>query len=1044
MKKKILSAARIAMVLVACILGMSTAIAQNRAISGVVVDQAGVPVIGASVIVVGNSSNGTITDIDGHFSMTVPAGASVTVSSLGYKSIVASIGDQSEYRFVLQEDTESIEETVVIGYGVQKKSDLTGSVASVRSDDLKNRSTSDAAAALQGKAAGVQILNNSGAPGQGAQIRVRGVSSNTNKADALGPLLIVDGLRVDNIQYLDPSMIESMEILKDAASAAIYGAEAGNGVVLITTKTGASNKGRSSITYDFKFTNQRLGKRAEILNTNDYIKYQKAISQLAESDVEKVWDGKQHNWFDAVFEPSWAKQHGITFQGGNNRGNFLAAINYLDNDGIVKGKQDVYKRLLFQFNADYKIKDWLTVGTNNTVEKWSRKSVSTASYGSLFNSVMSLDPLTPPYYKSPDEFANEMKTAFLDNPDRILIDPENGLYYATSKYLIESTGNPLLQRDRTQSTDGGITLRGTSFINFTPLKGIVFTSRLGYRISQGNTHSYSAPYYATSMANSAEYSISATTKTAYDYQWENFLNLNKDFGKHTVGAMAGMSFVEKNDDNGFISAQGVDILRGYEPNFRYVKYILDSATKKIDGIGSNAPSVKRNISYFGRVSYSYDNRYFLQTNFRADAFDLSYLSKQNRWGYFPSFSAGWNISNESFFKDNVSPDAVSFLKFRGSWGQNGNVAVLGNYDHAATIKLNSQWYQYDPATGAQSLGSGPSGLPNPKLTWETSEQIDLGIEGRFFRDRLSASVVYYDKKTKDLLTTIKPPCFIGEKSTVINAGDVVNRGIEIELGWKDHIGDLNYSINANLSTLHNEVTYLHSSLARQEGQVGGVSGLNNKIRTAFEVGHKVWYFRGYKFAGVDSEGRATYYDKNGKVVNSVGDEDLQDIGAALPDVLYGFTINLDYKGFDLSIYGTGTAGNDIFSLLYNADRPKANCLDHYWKDSWTPKNTGAKYPAASIVANDWMFWSSDASLFNGSYLKIKQIQLGYTLPAKISRKALIENLRCFVSLDDFFTFSNYPGCDPETATTTSVRDMGYDCGNYPTTKKIVLGLNITF
>ncbi|MBO7623611.1 MAG: TonB-dependent receptor plug domain-containing protein, partial [Bacteroidales bacterium] len=234
MKKKILSAARIAMVLVACILGMSTAIAQNRAISGVVVDQAGVPVIGASVIVVGNSSNGTITDIDGHFSMTVPAGANVTVSSLGYKSIVASIGDQSEYRFVLQEDTESIEETVVIGYGVQKKSDLTGSVASVRSDDLKNRSTSDAAAALQGKAAGVQILNNSGAPGEGAHIRVRGVSSNS--ASKLGPLLVVDGLRVDNIQYLDPSMIESMEILKDAASAAIYGAEAGNAVVLITTK----------------------------------------------------------------------------------------------------------------------------------------------------------------------------------------------------------------------------------------------------------------------------------------------------------------------------------------------------------------------------------------------------------------------------------------------------------------------------------------------------------------------------------------------------------------------------------------------------------------------------------------------------------------------------------------------------------------------------------------------------------------------------------------------------------------------------------------
>ncbi len=356
----------------ASLLGAGSVFAQNRTISGKVVDTAGDPVIGAAVTVVGNARIGAATDLNGAFSLSVPAGANISVESIGYKGQTFAIGNQTNFNIVLEEDTEMLEETVVIGYGVQKKSDLTGAVASLRSEDLENRSTTDAAAALQGKAAGIQIINSSGAPGAGADIRVRGYSSNSGN---IGPLLIVDGLKVDNIQYLDPSMIESMEVLKDAASAAIYGAQAGNGVVLITTKSG--KEGSAHITYNGRFTLQSLGRKADIFRAKEYIEYQTYIGNLSQELLNaNGYDGTDTDWYDAAFQPSWSKQNGITFQGGNNRGHFFTSLNYLDNDGIFVGKKDVYHRLTAQVNADYQLFKWFNISTNNSIEKWDRKSVS--------------------------------------------------------------------------------------------------------------------------------------------------------------------------------------------------------------------------------------------------------------------------------------------------------------------------------------------------------------------------------------------------------------------------------------------------------------------------------------------------------------------------------------------------------------------------------------------------------------------------------------------------------------------------------------------
>lgn len=1028
----------IASALLILLLGAPGLAAQNRAISGTVRDAEGQPVIGAAVVVAGQQSLGVMTDTDGKYAFSVPAGATIEVSCIGYVSQTAKVGSKSTYDFILAEDSQLLEETVVIGYGVQKKSDLTGSVASVKSTDLMNRSTTDAAAALQGKAAGVQILNNSGAPGSGAQIRVRGYSSNSG---SIGPLLIVDGLKVDNIQYLDPSMIANMEILKDAASAAIYGAEAGNGVVLITTKSGAAQNGTANISYSASFTNQRLGKKAELFDAFEYIDYQKAIGNVTdELLVANKWDRQNHDWFDAVFAPSWAQQHAVTFSGGNNKGHFFSSLNYVKNDGIVKGDKDVYKRLSAQINADYNLFKWFTVGTNTSIEKWETKSVSGSSYGSMLNSVMSLDPLTPAYYSRIEDCTPGMQQHYADG-DIILRDPNhNNDFYATSRWLDEATGNPLLQRDRTDSYGGGLNVRGSLFANVTPLKGLVYTSRFGYRIAQSSSHSYSTPYWATPMANAVEYNISANVNTSYYYQWENFVNYNQTFGEHSIGAMAGMSYIENNYDNASMSSSGKDILQYYLPQYQYISYLKKDAVKNM----SNAPGRSASIAYFGRLSYSYADRYSLQTNFRADAFDSSKLSKQNRWGYFPSVSAGWTISNESFVKDNVDRSILSFLKIRGSWGINGNISVLNGYPYTATISVNGQWYQYNPSTGTGELtyGSGPTELANPDLKWETSEQIDLGLDARMFNSRLTLGFDWYRKMTRDLLISIAPVPEIGVKSTYVNAGNVLNTGVELELGWKDSIGDFTYSVNANMATLRNEVLSLHKAVPRIENMV---SGLNNHVRSAFEAGYPIWYFRGYKYAGVDSEtGAPLYYNADGKVVDSVKDNDRQFIGKAIPDATYGITINLGYKGFDFSVFGTGTIGNDIFSMLYSADRPKTNSLTHFWRNSWKTPGGDAKYPESGKVANDWIFWSSSASVFNGSYFKFKQIQLGYTLPRNLTRKVMINDLRLYVSLDDFFTISSYPGCDPETATTGNSGTMGYDLGTYPTMKKVIMGVNLTF
>ena len=1019
-----------------CLFSMG-ALAQSI-VKGTVKDESGEPIIGASVQVQG-AKTGSITDLSGNFSVQAGANATLIVSYVGYTTETVKVSGRNNIDVVLKEDITALNDVVVIGYGIQKKSDLTGAVASVKAEDLMNRSTTDAAAALQGKAAGVQILNSSGKPGQGAQIRVRGYSSNSSN---IGPLLIVDGLQVTSIQYLDPSMIESMEVLKDAASAAIYGAEAGNGVILITTKAG--KKGTGTITYDAKFTNQMLGNVPQLLNAGEFKDWmtmqlgaEVVNSTLDDAKNQYGWDPNTNtDWMKEYFENTWAQQHTLTFQGGNDRGSYFLSTSYVNQDGIVKGSKDKYERLTAQINADYKIKDWLQIGTNTGIEKWSTRGVSENGYGSSFEMLLLIDPLTPMYWTKPEQMLGSYRDYYnaiqAGESKYTLFGDENG-YYATSYFNQRlAGGNPFSQRDRSASKNDGVNINGTVFMNVTPIKYVTFTSRLGYRLSFSNSSDWQYPYYLNAQTKGDNYSISGTSNNSTWYQWENFINYNQTFGKHNVGAMAGMSYRQYDSNGVTASASGPDILKAYESNYIYLNCVNGNSdtTKSISGM----PNTTRALSYFGRLLYNYDNRYSLQANFRADAFSSEKLSKDNRWGKFFSASAGWTFSNEQFFKDAVDPSIMSFGKIRASWGQNGNVNVLNNYSYTAGISLNGQWYQYGTSNVA-TYGSMPNGIANPDLTWEKSEQLDFGADFRFLNDRLAVGIDWYKKTTKDLLVSAPVMPESGYSSMTINAGEVENKGLEIELSWKDHIGDFKYSVAGNVGFNSNEVTYLDPSIERIAGAT--VEGSSPEVvRCYFEKGEPIWYMRGYKYAGRADDGTALYYTKDGKTTNDPQAEDMTNVGSGLPSVTYGITINAEYKGFDLTVFGAGEGGNDIYYGLYRTG------WNNIAKGVYDDFKSG-KMPEAKSVAGSGTFWRSSAMVYSGSFFKLKQIQLGYTLPKSITKKAYMENVRAYVSLDDFFTFTSYPGLDPENCT-QEYNCPGLDKGVYPNMSKLVLGLSVTF
>ena len=1016
MLKQLQKATSILLVLCA-LFGCLDAFAQNRAISGKVIDNGGQPIIGAAVMVPGTSTGAT-TDLNGNFSLGVASGTALEVSCIGYATRTVTAAENMV--ITLEEDAEILEETVVIGYGVQKKSDVTGAIASVKESDLENRTSTDVAQALQGKAAGVQIVNSSGAPGAASSIQIRGYSSNSKTS----PLMIVDGLKVNDISYLDPESIASIEILKDAASAAIYGIEAGNGVVLVTTKSGQKGSGR--VFYNFQHSIQNVAHLPEMMNAQEYMSYMTLAGAATQEQFQ--YDGKTDTkWTDYMLETGSMNRHTFGAEGGNDRAKFYTSLSYVDNDGIIKGDKDIFKRFSGQINAEYKVKDWMTVGVNTTIDRSVRRAVSESATTSesVMGAMFTGDPITPYIY---DDTAIPAHVKLLMN-DTLPRDMAGHIYGISVFNETSYIWHPQAILDRQDTETQSFRVRGTAFANFMPAKGLVITSRFGFQGGYSHTNTYNHEVYISAKTNQSM-SITGSTNDRLYYQWENFANYNKSFGKHDFTVMAGMAYQQTNTDN----------LRGtaYQltmdnPNFRYLNNAVNTANMSLSG----QPEVRANLSYFGRLGWSYANRYFLQANFRADAADSSKLDKDHRWGYFPSVSAGWTVSNEPFMQGIKSALDLSFLKLRASWGVNGNVNALGEYQYASTLESNKNYgYNLD---GTFLVGVRPSKvLSNQNIRWETSRQVDLGLDMRLFKERLTFSVDWYNKDTHDLLTSTTAPANTGAETVYVNAGLVNNHGTDFELGWKDTIGDFSYGISGNLSTVHNKVVK-----GTSPDRVPGQKIWSSYDVTYFEEGYPLWYLRTFVVDHVDQNtGAAVYKDFDGDNEITANDRDFA--GSGIPDFTYGLTLNMAYKGFDLLVLGAGSQGAELLYAVTRADALQQNTLKIFYTDAWqNASSTGYTYPKPDV--NDKYYRASNMRVYDASFFKIKQIQLGYTLPRRIVKRIGMSALRAYVSLDDWFTFTKYPGMDPETSHVgNSASGLGIDYGSYPISKKMVFGVNVSF
>ena len=1010
------------------------ALAQNQVkVTGKVIDNLGESMIGVSILEKG-TTNGVVTDIDGNYTLTVNQGATLVFSYVGYvtQELVANGGTLN---VTLQEDTETLDEVVVVGYGVQKKSSVTGAISSVKTEDIENRSITRVEEALQGKTAGVQLVSTTSQPGSSPTIRIRGFSSNGTS----DPLYVVDGLIVSDLSSIDPNNIQSMEVLKDAASAAIYGAQAGNGVVLITTKSGS--QGTSSITYDFQYSISSLARRPKLLNSAEYFTQQKeADPTFTDANIQELidngtWDGvSSTDWYDVAFNASPSSHHTVTMQGANDKGSYFLSFNHLYDNGIIREDRDTYKRLSVMLNADYQIKPWLKVGTTANFANYTSKTISDGSggtsYVSMIATVMTLAPYIADTY-APDALPTPMQ-ANIANGFTLLQDA-NGNYYSCLGSMEQV--HPMVAIRMSNKKNTGNSLMGTLYANFTPFKDFVFTTRMGYRIAGDQTYNKSNLYYGSASANNKENNgVTRTSTSTTYYQWENFANYNTTIAEdHNLSAMLGMSYSQT--DQKYVYA-AVDKISKDDPLYSDLDWPAGDATKSVSGHNY----IYRKLSYFGRLGYDYKNRYMAQFAMRADAADSSVLPSTNRWGYFPSASVGWTISNEDFFAENNNTP-ITFLKLRGSWGQNGSTSNLSGYKYSNALTTNAAGYSFNHSSAPNYIyttTAKPSQLYNPDLKWETSEQLNIGVDLRAFRDRFTLSMDWYKKKTKDLIVSnIIIPYEAGNSAAPMNAGNVENKGFELEASWRDNIGDFGYSVTGNIATLKNKVTYLDPNVSG--GRIEGSTTMaSNGAFSAFEEGYPVWYFRGYQVDHLDENGDPVFRDNDNS--GSIDANDKAMIGKPMPDFTYGITLTANYKNFDLLVFGNGSVGNDVFmSYSYNSIR---YALKEMYDQRWTPSNTNAKYARPQLTNAD-KYGLSDAYVFDGSYFRIKQIQLGYTFPKQWLKKILVENLRVYASLDNFFLFTKYPGLDPEVSSTTT-SGMGVDYGNYPTTKKVVFGLSVTF
>lgn len=1047
----------------------------KRQIKGKVVDAAGETVIGANVLEKG-TTNGVITDIDGNFVLNVSSGATLEISYIGYVTQTIKVTNQTSLHIVLKEDSETLDEVVVVGYGTMKKSDLSGASVSVGEDAIKGSVITNLDQSLQGRAAGVSAVSTSGAPGSSSSIRVRGQATINSNAE---PLYVIDGVIVQGggasgadfglgdalgngsvstispLSTINPADIVSMEILKDASATAIYGAQGANGVILITTKRGKA--GEAKFTYDGMMAVQRQTKRLDMMNLREFANYYNEFVQVGELDVNGYYAdpsilGKGTNWQDAVFQTALQHQHQVSAEGGTEKIKYYVSASYMDQDGTLIGSN--FNRYSFRVNLDSQLKSWLKLGLSATYSSTDEDlKLADGEQGIINYSLKTVPDI--PIYDIDGNYATIVREGYT-NPNPI---------------AMAMMDQVLLNRQK---------LTGNIFFEVTPIKNLVWHAELGYDISASRGERYKPMVDFGSWKRDSNYSSIQKNSSTF-WQLKNYVTYSGMIDKHNFTAMLGQECWASNYDN--ISVTNTSL-----PSDAVHNPALGTATPVIgSGFGSSAMA-----SFFTRLTYNYDNRYYGTYTYRYDG--SSNFGPDNRWAGFHALAGSWRFSNEEFFKP--LSGVISNGKLRLGWGQTGNANIGGYLWGTSIVKMSS------------SLGTGyrPKNIPNTSIKWESQEQWNVGLDLGFIQDRINVVVDWYKKVSNDMLMALQLPSYMGTQGNTSsrldppygNYGSIENAGVEISLNTHPLIGKFQWDSDFQISFNKNKLKALSGTA---NAQIVGYGQWNDVVSVS-NVGESLYNFYGYVCDGVYQDyedlqkspkpeqypsngvfnrkntvwvGDIKYKDisgPDGKPDGVINEYDKTNLGSPMPKFTFGWTNTFRYKDFDLSIFINGSYGNKVMNYLgmqlthmnsawenqLNSvtgrarlepiDPDKVYPSGQYWYDDVTNvrvSNPEAAIPRASIQDPNDNDRISDRYVEDGSYIRLKNITLGYTFPSKLIKKFGINNLRLYANIQNLLTITGYDGYDPEIgASTQSTNVYGLDYGRYPSPTVYSFGLNISF
>ncbi len=1033
--------------------------AQNLTVKGKVTDGSnGDPVPFATVVVKG-ATTWTTTNIDGEYTVEAPSNGTLSVESLGYVATEVSVGGRSEVDVVLQPDFDQLSEAVVIGYGVQQKKLVTGSTIQVKGDDLAKLSTTSALNALQSQSPGVSITQNSGQPGRGYKVNIRGIGTIGDSE----PLYVIDGVAGGDINTLNPNDIESIDILKDAASAAIYGARAANGVVLVTTKQG--KEGRMVLSYDGYVGAQYIAKMPDLVDAKEYMQLYNLArensgvatvdfasvlpSNLYQSIMNGSWKGT--NWVEEMYNKgARTENHSLNIAGGSPENRISMGLSYTRQDGIlgwneIEPMNAKYKRYTFRINSDNVVikrhnLDVLKLGETLNFSYGENSGIGEGDiYESSLHDAIGATPLLPVYTKD----AQGNITGFYDEEARAA---DGWNFFSDSKHPIG-----LDYYNRGRNLEKFYSMHASVYAELQPIRNLKFKTQFGYRMSASSNRSYKMIYHLNASQYNDQDQVTQKLKLNHRYTWENTVSYHFDINSdHVFDTVLGQS-IEKWGFGESVSASAKNSIFPNDFTRAWLSNTKPALLNEISASGS--PSSQGALaSFFGRVNYSFRDTYLFSATVRADG--SSNFARGHRWGVFPSVSAGWIISNEPFMAG--TSDWLSFLKLRASWGQNGN-ASIDNFQYLTTISLSSSAGYYFANKGALTTGAKPGVLANPDVSWETSEQTNLGLDARFFNSTLGVTIDGYIKDTKDWLVQAPIAGVYGFSAPYVNGGDVRNSGVEVSIDYGKHTGEFTYGVKLNGAYNKNIVTRIANAEGIIHGEDDVLSQGTSEMYRA-QVGYPIGYFYGYKTAGVFQNQAevdrtsAKYEDaKPGDLIfvdtdgdGKITEEDRTMIGNPHPDFTAGLNLWMAWKGFDLSVTGYGAFGQQIAKSYRSFfDRP----TDSYTRDllnCWSGEGTSNRLPLWTTCAD--RNWSniSDIYIENGDFFKVSNVTFGYDF-SRLMRSNLISKARLYFSAQNLLTITKYSGMDPEIGYGFDEDWVsGIDLGYYPSARTFLVGVNIQF